>query len=87
VREQVGEDRFLDLWFADTVSQPLAEIRKVYEFLDMELTPEAQAEMARWQDFNRREMRPSHDYTLAQFGFTEDGLKRQFQAYRERFIR
>jgi hypothetical protein len=43
--------------------------------------------MARWQDFNRREMRPSHDYTLAQFGFTEDGLKRQFQAYRERFIR
>jgi hypothetical protein len=53
----------------------------------MELTPEARAEMARWQDFNRRELRPTHDYTLAQYGFTEEGLKQQFSAYRERFIR
>ncbi len=87
VREQVGEARFLDLWFEDTVSQPLAEIQKVYDFLGMELTPEAREEMARWQDFNRRELRPSHDYTLAQYGFTEEGLKQQFRTYRERFTR
>ena len=53
----------------------------------MELTAEAQAEMARWQEFNRRELRPAHDYTLEQFGFTEAGLKQQFRAYRERFVR
>ena len=87
VREQMGEGQFLDLWFEDTVSQPLAEIRKVYDFLGMELTPEARAEMARWQEFNRRELRPAHDYSLAQYGFTETGLKQQFRAYRERFIR
>jgi len=69
------------------VNQPLAEIRKVYDFLGMELTDEAQAEMARWQAFNRRELRPAHDYTLEQFGFTEAGLKQQFRAYRERFMR
>ena len=86
VREQLGEAPFLDLWFKDTVNQPLQEIRKVYEFLGMELTPEASAEMARWQEFNRRELRPPHEYTLAQFGFTEEGLKEQFSAYRERFI-
>jgi hypothetical protein len=86
VREQLGDERFLDLWFSDTVSQPLQEIRKIYDFLGMELTEEARAEMARWQDFNRRELRPPHEYTLAQFGFTEEGLKQQFRAYRERFI-
>ena len=86
VREQLGDERFLDLWFSDTVSQPLQEIRKIYDFLDMELTEEARAEMARWQDFNRRELRPPHEYTLAQFGFTEEGLEQQFRAYRERFI-
>ena len=87
VREAMGEGRFLDLWFEDTVSQPLAEIQKVYDFLGMELTPEARTEMARWQEFNRRELRPTHDYSLAQYGFTEAGLEQQFRAYRERFMR
>jgi hypothetical protein len=87
VREQMGEGRFLDLWFEDTVSQPLVEIQKVYDFLGMALTPQARAEMARWQDFNRRELRPTHDYTLAQYGFTEEGLQQQFSAYRQRFMR
>lgn len=86
VREQLGEGRFLDLWFRDTVSQPLEEIRKIYDFLGMRLTPEASAEMSQWQEFNRRELRPPHEYTLGEFGFTEEALKRQFRAYRERFI-
>ncbi|MBT4522887.1 MAG: sulfotransferase [Halieaceae bacterium] len=86
LREQMGDDRFLDLWFKDTVSQPLAEIQKIYDFLGMELTGEARAEMEQWQDFNRRELRPSHDYTLGQFGLTEEGLKAQFREYREKYI-
>ncbi len=86
VRERIDAGRFLDLWFSDTVRQPLVEIQKVYDFLGMALTEEARAEMARWQDFNRRELRPSHEYTLEQFGFTEAGLKEQFRAYREAYI-
>ena len=86
VREQMGDERFLDLWFKDTVSQPLGEIRKIYAFLGMDLTPEAEAEMARWQDFNRRELRPPHEYTLEQYGFSEAGLQTQFADYRRRFI-
>lgn len=86
VRADVGEERFLDLWFRDTVSDPLAEIHRVYDFIGMSLTPEAEAEMRAWQDFNRRELRPLHEYTLEQFGFTEDSLAQQFAEYRERFI-
>lgn len=86
VRERLGEGRFLDLWFRDTVSQPLVEIEKVYAFLGMELTPEAVSEMEQWQDFNQRELRPAHEYTLEQYGFTESGLEEQFREYREKFI-
>jgi hypothetical protein len=86
LREQMGSERFLDLWFKDTVSQPLVEIQKVYDFLGMDLTEQARAEMAQWQEFNRRELRPPHEYTLEQFGLTESGLAQQFQAYREQFI-
>jgi len=86
VRQQLGDERFLDLWFKDTVSQPLLEIQKVYDFLGMDLTSEAQAEMEQWQDFNKRELRPSHDYTLEEYGFTEAGLQEQFSDYRSRFI-
>jgi hypothetical protein len=86
VREQLGDERFLDLWFKDTVNQPLQEIQKIYDFIGMELTDEARAEMAQWQDFNKRELRPPHEYTLEQYGFTEAGLKQQFARYRERFI-
>jgi hypothetical protein len=87
VREAMGDERFLDLWFRDTVSNPLGEIQKVYDFLGMDFTPEAKAEMARWQEFNKRELRPAHEYTLEEFGFTEQGLKQQFARYRQRFIK
>ena len=86
VRADVGEERFLDLWFEDTVSQPLEEIQKIYDFVGMSLTDEARDEMSAWLDFNRRELRPHHSYTLDEFGFTEAGLKAQFAPYRRRFI-
>ena len=85
-RDPVETERFLDLWFKDTVSQPMVEIGRVYDFLGMDLTPEASVEMSRWQDSNRRELRPAHAYTLDQFGLTEEGLKAQFKGYREAFI-
>ncbi len=86
VRERVGDERFLDLWFRDTVSQPVDEIQKIYDFIGFDLTDEAQAEMHQWLDFNKRELRPAHDYSLEEFGFTEAGLKQQFARYRARFI-
>jgi hypothetical protein len=86
VRQRVGEQHFLDLQFEDTVKRPLLEIQKVYDFINMDFSEQAKAEMLQWQDFNSRELRPSHEYTLGQFGYTEQGLHRQFARYRERFI-
>lgn len=86
VRETLPEDRFLDLWFKDTVSQPLVEIQKVYDFAGMAFTEDARNAMEAWQEHNRRELRPAHEYTLEQFGLSEEGLKAQYANYRQRYI-
>jgi hypothetical protein len=85
VRES-HEDRFIDVWFQNAMEDPLAEIRCVYEFAGMDLTPEAEAKMRQWMVDNAREKRVGHSYTLEQFGLTEEGIRRDFAAYRERFI-
>ena len=85
-RDAGYDDRYLDVWFQDTVKDPLGQIRRLYEFAGMDLTAEAGAEMERWRDMNRREARPEHHYTLEEYGFTEEGLADTFKEYRERYI-
>ncbi|MFZ1294277.1 MAG: sulfotransferase [Pseudomonadales bacterium] len=85
-RDAGHEHRFLDVWYQDTVAKPLEEIRRLYDFIGMPFTDEARAEMEKWRDLNRREERPSHQYTLEEYGFTEQGLKKSFHEYRERYI-
>jgi len=52
----------------------------------MSLTAEVGVEMRRWQDFNRRALRPPHEYTREHYGFAARGLQEQFREYREQFI-
>lgn len=85
-RDAGHDARYLDVWFEDTVRAPLGEIRRLYDFAGIDLTPEAEAEMSRWREMNRREARPEHHYTLEEYGFTEAGLAGTFKEYRERYI-
>jgi hypothetical protein len=85
VRE-AHEDRFIDVWFADALQDPLAQMRRIYDFAGMDLASETEAKMRQWLVDNAREKRVAHSYTLEQFGLTEEGIRRDFAAYRERFI-
>lgn len=80
------EARFLDMWYEDTVRNPLDEIRRLYDFVGIDFTDEARREMERWREMNRREARPTHQYTLEEYGFTEQSLASDFREYRERYI-
>ncbi|CAA0093864.1 Uncharacterised protein [Zhongshania aliphaticivorans] len=85
VRDQ-NPHAFLDVWYKDTVVDPLSSVKKVYDFIGMTLTDTARAAMEKHQEENRRDSRPSHEYTLEQFGLSEVGLKQQFAEYRKRFV-
>lgn len=81
-----NEHRFFDVWFKDTVSKPFEVIQQMYDFIGMDLTAEAKAAMEQHRDENQRGDRPSHEYTLEEYGYTEEGIRTQYAEYCERFI-
>lgn len=85
VRDQHPE-RFIDVWYMDAVKDPLGQARRIYAFAGFPMTPEAEVAITRFVQSNPREKRPPHHYTLAQFGLTEEGIRRDFADYMERFI-
>ena len=80
------EDRFLDVHYAELVADPMDQVRRIYDHAGLELTADAQARMRQWAVENERDRRPVHGYTLEEFGYTKEGLRRDFAAYCERFL-
>lgn len=80
------EDRFLDVHYAELVADPMAQVRRIYAHAGLELTAAAEAQMRQWAVENERDRRPVHAYTLEEFGYTQDGLRREFAAYCDRFL-
>ena len=86
VRASLPADRFLDIRFEDTVTDPFGVFEAVYRFADMSFPDEVREAMRRWLAQNRRDKRAGHDYTLAQFGLSVAQLERDFAPYRARHI-
>lgn len=86
VRNTLSADRFLDIRFEDTVTDPFGVIESVYRFAGISFPDQVRNAMRAWLAQNRRDQRAAHDYTLAQFGLGEDQLKQDFAPYRERHI-
>lgn len=86
VRNTLPADRFLDIRFEDTVTDPFGVIESVYRFAGISFPDQVRDAMRAWLAQNRRDQRAAHDYTLAQFGLGEDQLKQDFAPYRERHI-
>ena len=79
-------ERFVDIWYRDTVEDPFSVAERVYRAIGQEISEQARGEMARWREENRREQRAAHEYSLAQFGLTEAQVAKDFEAYRETYI-
>ncbi|MGI9294162.1 MAG: sulfotransferase family protein [Pseudomonadales bacterium] len=79
-------DCFLNVQYKTTVTAPMKAVQRVYDFIGVELTETVRKAMETWQEENRRDKRPPHQYAMADFGFTEDELKAAFVEYRRRFI-
>lgn len=80
------EERFLDIRYETLLADPMAQIRRIYQFVGMEVSPAVEHRMRRWAAENAREKRATHHYTLDEFGFSEEGIRRDFAAYYRRFL-
>ena len=73
-------------WFTRHPDIAEEDIGTPVVIVGLPLTEAGWAEMQKWRDANQREARPSHAYTLAEFGLDEPRIKADFRTYRARFI-
>ncbi len=86
LREHLAPEKFVDVDFRDTVSQPMQVIERIYKAIDLPLNALARAQIMGYLATHPREGRPTHQYTLEQFGLTSLDLEHRFARYRARHV-
>lgn len=86
-RDRLGlDDRVFDVPYEEIRNAPMPVFREIYRRAGHELTPEAEAGMARWEADNEQGRYGRHEYTLEEFGLTEAEIADGFGEYTSRFI-
>jgi hypothetical protein len=84
-QDPARDAKFFDAGFSCFQSDPIAEIARLYAWLDDELTPATVDRMLVWRANNPKDKYGRHDYQGQDFGITDQGLEDRFGAYRQRF--
>jgi Sulfotransferase family len=84
-RDQFGEERVIDLHYADLMREPIETVRKLYKALGDDYSAEAEARMKAWLDDNPQGKFGRHEYKLAQYGLTPDQVRGMFERYLSRY--
>jgi hypothetical protein len=79
-------ERFIDVWYRDAVSDPLAQVERIYDAVGFELIPAARSAMESWLAADTRDEYPVHRYSAEQFGLSDAGIREAFAEYMARFI-
>lgn len=85
VREDTQNANFYDMCFANLVVDPFAEVEKIYEALNLELSGVAADKMKKYISDNPRNKHGVHNYVIDDFGIERDDVSRRFGRYIDRF--
>jgi hypothetical protein len=84
-RDAIGEDRIIDVHYAELLRDPIAAIRKLYAQLGDDFTGAAEASMRAWLKDNPQDKFGRHEYKLAQYGLTPQQVAPLFERYLARY--
>lgn len=84
-KEARGEGSILDVQYADTTTDPMGVVERIYANFDEPLTDAARAAMQKYMDDNPKGKHGKHDYDLAEYGLDRAGVHRRFAGYIDRF--
>jgi hypothetical protein len=84
-RERLGEDRIIDVHYADLLRDPMGTMRSLYRSLGDDFTAEAEAGMQGWIDDNPQNKFGKHEYRLGEFGLSVEKLAPMFERYLSRY--
>lgn len=80
-----GWDSIFDVQYVDTVRDPIATVKAIYDHFDESFTPEAELAMDSYIADNPKGKHGSHTYELEEYGLTKDEVHSRFSEYIERF--
>lgn len=80
VREQ-QPSAFIDVSYYQLIKDPMAQVRRIYDFAGIELTAEAVAAMEASRKVNKKDKHGVHQYRLADFGLTAEQVRGDYAAY------
>ncbi len=84
-RARIGEDRFLDVHHRELVEDPRGTVRRVYDWLNLDLNPRAAQTIFDWQQDNMMGAKGTHRYTAEQFGLSADQIRSDYDFYIRHF--
>lgn len=76
---------FIDVSYYDVIEEPMAQVRRIYEFAGLALTPEALDAMAATRRDNPQNKHGVHSYALEDFGLSLAQIRRDYGRYCEYF--
>jgi hypothetical protein len=80
-RKRVGDDRFVDVSFADLQTDSVATIERSYDQLGLTFGDDARMRVAEWARGHAPGSRGEHTYDLADYGLTPQSVRERFTNY------
>jgi len=84
-RARIGEEHFFDVHHRELIADHLGTVRRIYDFLGLELQPPVAQAIVDWQEANRSGAHGTHRYTAEQFGLSTAELRSDYDFYIRRF--
>ncbi len=84
-REKLDPGRFLDVRYLDFVEDPVAAVSDIYQYFDLPLGAAVAQALRDHIEAHPQGKHGSHDYSLAQYGLSEDQVRARFESYIDRF--
>jgi hypothetical protein len=84
-REAVGQERFLDVAYAELVADPEAQLERIYAFAGLDYSDAVRAAVARTRQSNKRHKYGRHVYRLEDFALDDASIESVFGFYREHY--
>jgi hypothetical protein len=84
-RRTLPASPFIDVHYAELMADPMKEIRRIYDFLGLELAEETRAKMERFRGTNPKDKRGVHRYRAEDFGLDPNRLGHDFATYRDHY--
>ncbi|MDT5355348.1 MAG: hypothetical protein QOJ56_3880 [Mycobacterium sp.] len=80
-RTKFGDDRFVDVSFADLQTDAVDTLARSYEQLGLTFTDSARATVQEWADGHKPGQRGRHSYVMTDYGLTPELVREAFRDY------